>query len=179
MAMLAALLCLGITTGASNAVVVDVDRDLDKSFVVEASFDVAAPPETVWAVLTDYEGIGRFVSSIRKSTVKQRDSGRLLLEQQGVGKAWIVSVPMHVVLEVREHDQRVLEFRDICGKSFTVYEGRWEIEPGAGATRVTYRLKADPTGRQPAMLARSAIRNSVKKLLDEVKNEIIARTPRW
>ena len=47
-----------------------------------------------------------------------------------------------------------------------------------GGTRVTYRLKADPNGRQPAMLARSAIKGSVKKLLDEVRSEILARAAR-
>jgi carbon monoxide dehydrogenase subunit G len=177
--MLAMLQCLGGTIAASSAVVVEVDRDPDRTFLVEASFDVVASPETAWTVLTDYDGIARFVSSIRKSTVKQRESGRVVLEQHGVGKAWVVSVPMHLVLEVLERDQRVLEFRDLSGKSFTVYEGRWEIAPTAGGTRVTYRLKADPAGRQPALLAGPAIKKSVRKLLDEVKDEIVARSARW
>jgi hypothetical protein len=38
-------------------------------------------------------------------------------------RAWFVWLPMHVVLEVREQDGRMLVFRDVCGKSFTVYEG--------------------------------------------------------
>ena len=45
----------------------------------------------------------------------------------------------------------------------SIYEGAWELSAIAGGTRVTYRLKADPTGRQPAMLAKSAIRGSVKR----------------
>ena len=69
-------------------------------------------------------------------------------------------------------------FRDVCGKSFTTYEGTWELTTIDGGTRVTYRLKADPNGRQPAMLARSAIKGSVRKLLDEVRNEMLARAAR-
>jgi hypothetical protein len=129
-------------------------------------------------VLTDYEGIAGFVSSIRQSTVKRREQGRIVLEQHGVGKAWIVTVPMHVVLEVREQDERVLAFRDLCGKSFSTYEGQWEISTADGRTRVSYRLKADPNGRQPALVAGPAIRGSVKKLLDEVRTEILARAAR-
>ena len=102
----------------------------------------------------------------------------MLLEQHGVGRAWIVSLPMHVVLDVREHDQRMLVFRDVCGKSFTTYEGTWELTTIGSGTRVTYRLTADPNGRQPAMLARSAIKGSVRKLLDEVRHEILARAAR-
>jgi carbon monoxide dehydrogenase subunit G len=67
----------------------------------------------------------------------------------------------------------------VCGKSFAMYEGMWQLTTlDSGTTRVTYRLKADPNGRQPAMLARSAIRGSVKKLLDEVRDEILARAAR-
>jgi hypothetical protein len=164
--------------GANTPVSVDVERGTDKSYVVDAAFDVDAPATIAWQVLTDYEGIGRFVSSIRQSTVKQRSSGRVLLEQHGVSRVWIVSLPMHVVLEVREHDARVLMFRDVCGKSFTTYEGTWELTTTGSGTRVIYRLKADPTGRQPAMLALSAIKGSVKTLLDEVRQEILARATR-
>lgn len=164
--------------GANTPVSVDVDRGTDKAYTVDAAFDVDAPATIAWEVLTDYEGISRFVSSIRHSTIKQRGAGRVLLEQHGVGRAWIVSLPIHVVLDVREHDQRLLAFRDVCGKSFTTYEGSWELTAIGSGTRVTYRLKADPSGRQPAMLARSAIRGSVRKLLDEVRHEMLARAAR-
>jgi carbon monoxide dehydrogenase subunit G len=164
--------------GANTPVSVDVERGTDKTYVVEAAFDVDAPATIAWEVLTDYEGIGRFVSSIRQSTVKQRSGGRVLLEQHGVGREWIVSLPMHVVLDVREQDQRVVAFSDVCGKSFTTYEGTWELITIGSGTRVIYRLKADPTGRQPAMLAKSAIKGSVRQLLDEVRQEILSRAAR-
>ena len=164
--------------GAEDAINVEIARAADKAYTVDAAFDVNVPASIAWEVLTDYEGIGRFVSSIRQSTIKRREPGRVLLEQHGVGRAWIISVPMHVVLEVREHDERVLAFHDVCGKSFSIYEGAWELSAIDGGTRVTYRLKADPTGRQPAMLARSAIKGSVKTLLDEVRQEMLARGAR-
>ena len=163
---------------ANTPVSVDVENGAGKTYVVDAAFDVNVPASLAWEVLTDYEGIGRFVSSIRQSTIQRREPGRVLLEQHGVGRAWIVSLPMHVVLDVREYDQRVLVFRDVCGKSFTTYKGRWELTTIGSGTRVTYRLTADPNGRQPAMLARSAIKGSVRKLLDEVRHEILARAAR-
>ena len=164
--------------GANTPVSVDVENGAGKTYVVDAAFDVNVPTSLAWKVLTDYEGIGRFVSSIRQSTIQRREAGRVLLEQHGVGRAWIVSLPMHVVLDVREHDQRMLVFRDVCGKSFTTYEGTWELTTIGSGTRVTYRLIADPNGRQPAMVARSAIKGSVRKLLDEVRVEMLARAAR-
>jgi carbon monoxide dehydrogenase subunit G len=172
------LVLTGWPVFANTPVTVEVNRGDDKAYTVEAAFEVAAGPDVAWGVLTDYEGIARFVSSIRQSTVTRREPGRVVLEQHGIGKAWIVTVPMHVVLDVREQHERVLAFRDLCGKSFSTYEGQWEISTDGDRTRVIYRLKADPNGRQPAMLARSAIRGSVRKLLDEVKTEILARVAR-
>ena len=165
-------------SGATSPIDVTVERGADSAYVVEAAFDVNATPSITWEVLTDYEGMGRFVSSIRQSTIKSREPGHVLLEQHGIGRAWIISLPMHVVLDVREDNHRILAFRDVCGKSFSVYEGTWELSAIDGGTRVTYRLKADPTGRQPAMLAKSAIRGSVKKLLDEVRQEMLTRAAR-
>jgi hypothetical protein len=119
------LISLSAVLSAHSAINVDVVRGADDAYVVDASFDVDVPHQITWQVLTDYEGIGRFVSSIRQSTVRQRETERLILEQYGVGKAWIVSVPMHVVLDVHEHEQRIVAFRDLCGKSFSAYEGKW------------------------------------------------------
>ena len=167
-----------VVLSANTPIRVDVDRVVDKVYVVDASFDVNVPQHIAWEVLTDYEDIGRFVSSIRHSTVKHREADRVVIEQHGVGKAFIVSVPVHVVLDIREQDRRIVAFRDLCGKSFSTYEGRWEIIATADGTRVKYLLKADPSGRQPAMLARSALRSCVKKLLDEVRTEMLARAMR-
>jgi uncharacterized membrane protein len=174
------LLMLGLTVSASagNPVMVEITRDSDKAYVVAAAFDVEAPADVAWSVLTDYEGISTFVSSIRQSTIRDRKPGRVVLEQQGVSKVWILSLPMHVVLDVREHEGRMLAFRDVCGKSFTTYEGEWKIQETDGRTRVTYRLTADPAGRQPAMFARPAIRGSVRQLLEEVRAEILTRVAR-
>jgi carbon monoxide dehydrogenase subunit G len=173
------LLLLGAGAGITTAepVAVELARKGD-AYVVEAAFEVRAPADVAWRVLTDYEGIATFVSSIRHSTIRERQPGRVVLEQQGVGKAWILSVPMHVVLEVREEDGRRLAFRDLCGKSFTIYEGRWEVDEADGRTSVRYSLRADPTGRRPAMFARPAIRGSVRKLLEEVRAEILVRAAR-
>lgn len=95
-----------------------------------------------------------------------------------VGRAWIGSVPMHVVLDVHEHDRRVLEFRDLSGRNFSVFEGAWEIRKMGADTRVNYRLKAELGGREPVAMAGEAIRGQVTRLLDDVKDEILARAAR-
>ena len=57
-----------------------------KTYVVGPVFDVNAPAAVAREVLTDDEGIGRSVSSIRQRALTERESGRVRLEQHGVSE---------------------------------------------------------------------------------------------
>ena len=139
---------LGATVaGANSPVSVDVERTADRTFVVEAAFDVNVPASMAWEVLT-------------------------------VGRTWIGSVPIHVVLDVRGHDRRVLEFRDVSRTDCSDYAGAWEIRNAGAFTRVNFRLRAEKLGRPPAALVARAIRRNVTRLLDEVRDEILVRAAR-
>ena len=70
--------------GANAPACVDVEDGAGKTYVVGPVCDVNAPATVAWEVLTDYEGIGRSVSSIRQGALTERESGRVLLEQHGV-----------------------------------------------------------------------------------------------
>src|SRR5688572_5621277 len=56
----------------AGAVRTAIQDDADGSYQVDGSFEVQAPRSVVWAVLTDYDGIGGFVKSIRRSAVTAR-----------------------------------------------------------------------------------------------------------
>jgi ribosome-associated toxin RatA of RatAB toxin-antitoxin module len=160
---------------AEPAIDVKVQQTAEGIYVVTGSFDVGSTSEAVWQVLTDYEAIGRFVSSISRSTIKKRESGRILLEQEGVGRAWVFSRRLHILLDVQEHEQQAISFRDVCGESFKTYEGRWQLSAKPGGTRVAYELRAVPSGRQPGFIARTVIRKNVEGLLGDVRREVMGR----
>lgn len=52
--------------GANAPVSVDVENVAGKTCAADAAFDVNAPATVVWEALTDYEDIGRLVSSINE-----------------------------------------------------------------------------------------------------------------
>lgn len=177
-ATLAVLVLFALGTpgvAAEPEINVKVQQTSDGTYVVDGVFDVGSTSEAVWQVLTDYEGIERFVSSVSRSAIRTRDTGRVLLEQEGVGRAWFFSTRLHVLLDVQEEDRRTISFRDVCGESFKAYEGRWQISAVPGGTRVTYELRAVPSGRQPGFIARTVIRKNVESLLGDVKREVVAR----
>jgi carbon monoxide dehydrogenase subunit G len=143
------------------------------AYHIEGSFRVDTPATVVWAVLTDYDRVSSFVSSMRSSTA-QRESGRLLVTQEAVGRAGPFSRTMHVVLEVTERAPERIAFRDVCGGSFHSYAGSWTISPEGTGVRVTYVLDARPRS-SPPLFAKSIMSSNARGLLEQVRVEILRR----
>jgi len=144
------------------------------TYRIEGSFDVETPADIVWAVLTDYDRVPSFVSSVRSSTAQRESSGRLLVTQEAVGRAGPFSRTMHVVLDVTEQAPERIAFRDVCGGSFHSYAGSWTIAPEGAGVRVRYTLEARPRS-SPPLFAKSILSSNARGLLEQVRLEILRR----
>ena len=143
---------------------------------IEGRFTTAASPSIVWSVLTDYDSIARFVTSMRSSHVVGRSNDTLFVDQQAVGRLLLFSHRLHTSLRIEEDPQAHIRFEDLLGRDFKSYRGEWRIEPSksAGAT-VIYRLQADPSFPIPDMIARGLFRKTARELLSQVRTEIERR----
>ena len=149
----------------------------DGAYLVAGSFRTEAPADKVWAVLTDYEGIGGFVSSISASRVLRRGPGEALIEQEGTGRFLFASRRVKLALEVREEPPSRLSFRLGASAEFARYEGSWRITDGRDCRLVEYELLAEPVpGLGPAFAARRVLRKNVSALLGEVRAEMERRS---
>ena len=145
------------------------------AYRIEGSFGVNAPPHVAWAVLTDYDNLSSFVSSMRSSSAARPESGRLLVTQEAVGRAGPFSRKLHVVLDVTEQPPDRIEFYDVGGASFQSYVGAWAIDSDGGGARVTYVLDARPRS-SPPFFARSILSSNARGLLEQVRLEMLRRT---
>jgi hypothetical protein len=172
----AALLAWAAPPAAARGAAVSIREDDGTGrYDVSGAFTVAATTDEAWRVLTDYDGIAAFVSSIRKSRVVRRDPEALLVEQEGTGRFLFVSRGFKVTLLVTERPGRI-DFRDVEGRQFRAYEGSWTIETGDGGCKVAYALTAQPDPSMgPRFAAKRALRRSAERLLDEVRLEIERR----
>lgn len=139
---------------------------------VEGRFRVAAPHSVVWAVLTDYDGIHRFVSSMRESRVTARRDDEVMVEQVAVGRLLLFKRQLRATLRVHEEAPGCIRFEDVLHKDFERYQGEWRIEDHGPEVEVTYRLSARPAGSIPDFLARGMFARTVRQLLNELQREI-------
>jgi hypothetical protein len=126
-------------------------------------------------VLSDYDSIGRFVSSVRSSRMERQPDGRMLLRQDAVGSAFLFKRRMHVLLEIEEEPGSRISFHDVLGKDFRSYVGEWRLTADSLETRVVYEIEAQPRGAFARSLCRGPLRNAARDLLTEVRVEMIRR----
>lgn len=161
--------------GGRAAVSVEVSRVAGAYEVTGRALTSASRP-AAWSVLTDYDGIEGFVSSMRESRVSERADTHLLVEQTAIGRVLLFSRTMRVVLFVHEvPESSVIRFEDVLGKDFDAYRGEWRIEDRGAHREIHYRVQARPSFGVPDLVARGMFRRTVRDLLAEVEAEMSRR----
>jgi hypothetical protein len=157
-----------VDSGAVAVRVTQTELGID----VEARVQVWAMPAAAWAVLTDYEGIPRIVSSMRTSRVTGRDGNLVTVEQSAVGRVLLVRRRVETMLEVREEPPARIAFEDVLHRDFETYRGTWEIVERGPRVEIVYRVLARPAFSVPGPIARGAFRRTVRDLVADVAIEI-------
>ncbi|MBI5202998.1 MAG: SRPBCC family protein [Elusimicrobia bacterium] len=162
--------------GASRAVTLDLESPEPGTYTVRGSFDAAATTSAVWSVLTDYDGLSRFVPDLKLSRVRERTADGVLLEQVATGRFLVFHKHVRVLLRCVETPGEKLAFEDSLGADFKLYRGAWTLIPEKGGVHVHYELRATPKGAAPGAIARRAMARGARDLLERVRQEILRRT---
>ena len=157
-----------------SPVVVSITDSADGALRLLGRFTTPASAVVAWSVLTDYDHIQDFVSSMRSSRVKCRGDGYLLVEQESTGRALFLTRTLHLLLKVREEPRRSIAFEDVSRASFEHYQGSWSLEEVPGGVEVTYRLTVKGGSMAPGFVLRGASRKMVAELLDQVRTRMSA-----
>jgi ribosome-associated toxin RatA of RatAB toxin-antitoxin module len=142
-------------------------------YTVEAHFSVPHPVAAL-AVLTDYERIPRFLPDVRQSTVIERANGRAVVVQEAHPSFMMFSRKVHLVLDVIE-EPAAIRFRDRCAKSFSLYEGSWQVRDDDDGATVTYRLRARPSFSIPEFMLKRLLKRDATQMIERLRAEIAAR----
>ena len=175
---LIAVVVLAFSWGSARAADTEIrlERLPSAAYEVWGGFTVDAATSTVWSVLTDYEGIPSFVSSMRQSHVREtREDGTAVVEQKATGGMFFLSRTVTILLEVRR-ESGSLRFEDIGRENFWRYEGGWTVQETPEGARVGYHLIAQPDFIAPSMIMSRVMRRGARELLDQVRVEILRRS---
>ena len=143
-------------------------------YSVRASFTVVQSPAAAMAVLTDYEHLARFMPGLQSSVIVGRDGARVTVNQEAVAKFLTFSKQISLVLEVNE-GAGALTFADHGHKSFSCYQGSWQVSTLNGRTLVIYTLTAKPAFSVPEFILSKLFRRDAGRMISALQKEISSR----
>jgi ribosome-associated toxin RatA of RatAB toxin-antitoxin module len=136
----------------------------------QGSIEVDAAPREIMAVIADFESYPDWVGNMEEVDVLGRD-------RQGRGS--LVSFKVRTPFMAAAYTLAYHYAPRDRGMSWTFREGTlrdlsgsYELEPGDGATRVTYRLDVDLGMPLPGLVKRQAARQIVHSALNDLKRRV-------
>jgi len=111
-----------------------------EGFIVDAAFEVAATPDTVWDVFTDFEHMTGIVTNLTYSHVLSRNDNVWVVQQKGEAKFGLLSYPFESVREIRIEPMKRMMSKNISG-TFKSMESELQLIPTASGTSVKYHAE--------------------------------------
>jgi ribosome-associated toxin RatA of RatAB toxin-antitoxin module len=172
--VVASTIALSGTTTVAGPVTVRRDGEV---YRVSVSFETHHAAAVARAVLTDYEGIPRFMPDVRASRVVSRNPEQVVVEQEAVARVLFFSKRVHLRLVVQE-TAHTIAFHDTCRRSFTRYEGTWTLREADGGAVIGYELTARPAFDVPDFILTRLLRRDADRLIANLQAEMAARAAR-
>ena len=135
----------------------------------EQEVEIEAPPEEVFAAITDYETFPDWQSAVKECEVLERDA-----EGRGSTVAFAVDAK---VKEVRYRLRYHYDFPrriwwDYLEGDVKSVDGSLDLEDLGGRTRATYRLEIDPGVFLPGPLRRVLVDQVMRGFVRELKARV-------
>lgn len=175
MTLLGTLAALALLAAPDPVVSQKVVGEMANIYQMEGSFEVAAPSDVVWSVLTDYASHPSFVSDLKSSVIKERKSGVTLVAQEAIGKVAMFSATVQMLLKMTETPGAAIAFNDTLGKDFDVFEGSWKLSQSPKGLLVNYALRCRPKARAPGFIVGPMMEDSTRRLMVAMRSEIEKR----
>ena len=170
------LVALGQGTPDEHDIVVAVRRD-GQAVVIDGNWHVEAGPQDAWSVLTDYDHMAAFVSSLSASRIVARSDGKLEVEQTshvGVGPfRYEFDTLREVELIARREIRSTLIRGDMKASTFTT-----RLVPEGGDTRILVHGRFIPDRWIPPLIGTAVLGSETRKQFAELRAEILLRTRR-
>lgn len=130
--------------------------------------DVAAPPETVFAVLTEHHRYAE-ITPMRKSVLEREGDPA----PNGVGAIRVLTAvgpPLREEVVAYEPPHR-FSYKLLSGAPVRDHVGTIELTPQEGGTRVVYAVRTIPTLPLVGGAVVAVVKQAIKQLLDGIAKE--------
>ena len=145
------------------------------TFTVEAQFTVAATPDEVWEVITDFDRMAQIVTAVDSSKVVSRDGNVIQVAQKSHASAGLVKLSTDSLREVqltppKEMHSRLLK-GDLKSSEFTTRV----VDEGGGLTKVSVAGKFVAGALTAGVITPETVEAQTRRQYQELREEILRR----
>jgi uncharacterized membrane protein len=154
--------------------VVDVQQN-DKVFKIEASFEIDAPSDVVYNVMTDFDHMAKFVPNVDSSKIVSASSNTYKVKQTGNVTFGIFDIPYESVREIS-----VVPGKEIKAKSADKENGDMQSTAKFvtvdGKTKVIYTAEWTPASAMARNFGAGTMKKQIARQFDAMQKEVVKRT---
>ena len=160
--------------GIADEISVHTARSADgKAIQAEVVLGLPVDHAVVWAVLTDYENMPRFVPDIRATRVIHSEPGRKRVEIEGVARFLFMDFPISTTVDAVYHPAGTIAVDSVAGN--LAIRGIVRVLGEGGYTRVDYRVRIAPDFWLPPLIGNFLIGRVIKRQFEGMVAEMHRR----
>jgi hypothetical protein len=158
----------------------DIQVDVHKNgseIAVRVDCPVSAPLAVVWAVLTDYDNMARFITNLEVSSVRARDGDTLQVFQKGRASRGLLAFSFENLREIHLVPYREIRSHLISG-NLKASEFTTRVVDDGTQVHILNSGRFVPNVWVPPVIGPSVIEAETRKQFDEIRAEILRRHAR-
>lgn len=161
-------------TAADNADIAVEVRKEGETIHVRVDCPVKAPPAVAWEVMTDYDGMAKFISNLTQSTVRMRMGNRMQVFQKGKASRGPLSIAFENLRELELVPKSEIRSKIIAGDTMPA-QFVTRIEERGGITHVVHTGSYTPSMWVPPGIGPALIEAETRKQYGEYRAEMLRR----
>jgi carbon monoxide dehydrogenase subunit G len=142
--------------------------------IVDLSLFVAATPQQVWAVLTDFDHMSGFISNLKESHVLSTSGPTQKIYQRGSANYGLIDFPFESTRELLLTPFDKIQSHMVSG-NMNKMEGTTQLVEEGGRTRIIYHTDTIPGHWIPPLAGKVFIEHEVREQFREMRDEILKR----
>ena len=150
--------------------VIALHRNDDDSIDVSGAIYIHSAPETIWAVITNYNNLADTMPKVKESRVVEENGNVKIIDQTSKTGVLFIKIKFSTRMAITETFPSTLSFNLVSG-DFETFSGKWNLTPHEeeNGTFLSWSAKIKPDFSAPGFIIDAVQKRDLRQLLKTIK----------
>lgn len=152
---------------------IEIAKNKD-GYVANVVMFAPVAPDIAWNVLTDFDNMQKWVPNVRESKIAARDGNTMTVEQKGVARFGLLSIPYTSARRMDLDPQKSILSTQVAG-SMRRLVSLMKVSPDGAGTRLDYKLEIEPAGLASTVMSKDFLEHEITEQFTAIVGEMVKR----